>query len=125
MTRAGDGVGVRVSGVLALVGTRKGLFLLEGDADRRRWQAEGPLLDGWGVYHATAGRDGTIYSAANHYVHGPTVQRSTDGGRTWTRSRQVGLPEASGLTVNAAWHIETCRVGRRLPASGPHPAQGA
>ena len=108
--KAGDGVSVLVSGVLALVGTRKGLFLLEGDADRRGWQAEGPLLDGWGVYHATVdGRDGTIYAAANHYVYGPTVQRSTDGGRTWKRSRQIGLPEASGLTVNAAWHIESSR----------------
>ena len=35
-------------GVLALVGTRKGLFLLSGDDDRRGWQVDGPLLDGWG-----------------------------------------------------------------------------
>ena len=35
-------------GVLALVGTRKGLFLLRGDDDRRSWRLAGPLLDGWG-----------------------------------------------------------------------------
>jgi hypothetical protein len=52
--------------------------LLWGDDDRRRWRAEGPLLDGWGVYHAMAdSRDGTVYAAANHVIYGPTVQRST------------------------------------------------
>jgi photosystem II stability/assembly factor-like uncharacterized protein len=42
-------------------------------------------------------------------VYGPTVQRSTDRGRTWRRSKKVGLPEASGLTLNATWHIEPGR----------------
>jgi hypothetical protein len=36
-------------GVLALVGTSKGLFLLRGDDDRQRWLVDGPLLEGWGV----------------------------------------------------------------------------
>jgi hypothetical protein len=31
-------------GVLALVGTRKGLFLLRGDDNRRSWRMDGPLL---------------------------------------------------------------------------------
>jgi photosystem II stability/assembly factor-like uncharacterized protein len=93
-------------GVTALVGTRKGLFRLEGDDGRRQWEVEGPLLDGWGVYHAThdARRD-VIYAAANHFTYGPTVQRSVDGGTTWERSQQIGLPEQSGLIVNALWHI--------------------
>jgi photosystem II stability/assembly factor-like uncharacterized protein len=97
-------------GVLALVGTRKGLFMLRGDDDRRQWRIEGPLLDGWGVYHAIVDqRDGALYAAANHVVYGPTVRRSTDGGKTWKRSRKLGLPEDSGLTLNAAWHIEPGR----------------
>ena len=97
-------------GVLALVGTTKGLFLLRGDDDRRRWQTEGPLLDGWGVYHATLDRrDGTLFAATNHRVYGSTVQRSADTGRTWWRSKQIGLPEESGLTLDAAWHIEPGR----------------
>jgi hypothetical protein len=56
-------------------------------------------------------RDGTVYAAANHLVYGPTVQRSTDGGKTWRRSQQIGLPEQSGLTVNATWYIEPGRPG--------------
>jgi DNA-binding CsgD family transcriptional regulator/photosystem II stability/assembly factor-like uncharacterized protein len=81
-----------------------------GDDDRLKWQAEGPLLDGWGVYHATVDpRNGTLYAAANNYTYGPTVQRSTDGGKTWKRSKKISLPEGSELTVNAAWHIEPGR----------------
>ena len=95
---------------MALVGTTKGLFLLSGDDDRRRWRTDGPLLDGWGIYHAMIDpRDGTLYAATNHRVYGATVQRSTDHGRTWRRSRQIGLPEESGLTLGAVWHIEPGR----------------
>ena len=36
-------------GVLALVGTRKSLFLLSGHDHRRCWPLDGPLLDGWAV----------------------------------------------------------------------------
>ena len=84
--------------------------MLRGDDDRRRWRIEGPLLDGWGVYHAIVDpRDGALYAAANHVVYGPTVRRSTDGGKTWKRSDKLGLPEDSGLTLNATWHIEPGR----------------
>ena len=38
--------------VLALVGTRKGLFLLESDEERQDWSLEGPVLTGWSVFHA-------------------------------------------------------------------------
>jgi photosystem II stability/assembly factor-like uncharacterized protein len=95
---------------LALVGTTKGLFLLRGDDDRRRWQTDGPLLAGWGVYHAMLDpRDGTLLVATNHRVYGSTVQRSADVGRTWTRSKQIGVPEGSGVTLDAVWHIEPGR----------------
>ena len=80
-------------GVLALVGTRKGLFVLRGDDNRRCWRVAGPLLAGWSVYHATVdARDGMFY-AADHVVYGPTVQRSADNGKTWQRSKKIGLPE--------------------------------
>jgi len=56
-------------GVLALVGTRNGLFLLRAGDDRDSWDVEGPLLEGWGVFHAIVDeRDGTIFAAANHLV---------------------------------------------------------
>jgi photosystem II stability/assembly factor-like uncharacterized protein len=96
--------------VVAVVGTRKGLFLLRTSEERVNWTVEGPLLDGWGIFHAIRDeRDGTLYAAANHLVYGPTVQRSMDGGKTWRRSRQISLPAETGLTVEATWHIQPGR----------------
>jgi photosystem II stability/assembly factor-like uncharacterized protein len=97
--------------VRALVGTRKGLFVFHGDDARREWHlAGGPLLEGWGIYHATVdARNGTVYAAANHLVYGPTVQRSADGGETWQRSQQIRLPEGSDQLFTKAWHVEPGR----------------
>lgn len=93
-------------GVLVLVGTRKGLFLLRGDATRTSWELEGPQLTGWEVFHAIRDpRAGTLYAAANNWVYGATVLRSDDLGRSWERSEQIGLPEESGLKVEKAWHV--------------------
>ncbi len=75
-----------------LVGTRKGLFVVRDN------DVEGPLLPGWEIFHAIA-QNGTLYAAANNWVYGGTVQRSTDGGQTWERSEPV-----EGLAK--AWHVE-------------------
>jgi photosystem II stability/assembly factor-like uncharacterized protein len=94
----------------ALVGTRKGLFTLVGDGGRSRWQVEALLLDGWAIYHATVDpRDGTWYAAANHRVYGPTVQRSTDAGRTWNRTVLQPLPPEMTTGLNAVWRVEPGR----------------
>src|SRR2546428_10335843 len=77
------------------VGTKKGLFLF-----REGRHLEGPLLPGWEVYHAVVDpRDDTLYAAANNFVYGATVQRSTDMGQTWERSEPM-----EGLT--RSWHVE-------------------
>ena len=82
-----------------LIGTRKGLFALDD-----RGALQGPFLEGWGVYHAVS-QDGVVYAAANSPFFGASVQRTTDGGETWERAEELGLPEESGLTLNAAWHV--------------------
>ena len=46
-------------GVLLLIGTRKGLFLIRGDDERRSFEVEGPLLPGWSINHA-------VLEAARH-----------------------------------------------------------
>jgi tRNA-splicing ligase RtcB len=46
------------------------------------------------VYHALLdARTGVTYAAANHTTYGPTVQYSSDEGRTWKRSRPLILQE--------------------------------
>jgi photosystem II stability/assembly factor-like uncharacterized protein len=94
--------------VTVLVGTRKGCFLLESDADRRDWTTRGPFCDGWPVYHAIHdGSTGTLYAAAASEWHGAGVWRSGDAGETWELSSDglayegdaLKLSKVSGLTA--------------------------
>jgi photosystem II stability/assembly factor-like uncharacterized protein len=100
-------------GVKVLVGTRKGLFFLTSDDARHDWQVEGPALTGWEIMHAIADpRDGALYACSSNFVYSGTVHKSTDGGETWERSEQVGLPEESGLTLEKLWHIRPGHADR-------------
>jgi photosystem II stability/assembly factor-like uncharacterized protein len=92
---------------LVLVGTRKGLFLLESDDSRRDWRLEGPVLTGWSVFHAVLDpRDQSIHACTNNEIYGATTHRSHDRGRTWTRAEELGLPEDGDLKLERTWHIE-------------------
>jgi photosystem II stability/assembly factor-like uncharacterized protein len=93
---------------VVIVGTRKGLFLLESDEGRRDWQLRGPFCEGWPVFQAIHDRDsGTIYAAAASEWHGSSVWRSGDLGATWQQSSDglafddpaVKLTKISGLTA--------------------------
>jgi photosystem II stability/assembly factor-like uncharacterized protein len=74
---------------LLVIGTRKGCFLLESDADRRDWQLRGPYCEGWPVYHAIHDPgSGALYAAAASEWHGSAVWRSSDLGETWELSSE-------------------------------------
>jgi len=99
-----------MSQTVVLVGTRKGCFILESDADRRDWKLRGPYCEGWPVYHAVRDSDsGAIYAAAASEWHGAGVWRSSDLGETWELSSEglgyddgdggVKLSKVSGLTA--------------------------
>ena len=70
------------AGPALLVGTRKGGFALQADADRRGWEISGPIFLGHIVHHALIDpRDAhTLLVAARTGHLGPTVFRSTDLG---------------------------------------------
>jgi photosystem II stability/assembly factor-like uncharacterized protein len=98
-----------VSVTMVLVGTRKGCFVLESDAERRSWTTRGPYCEGWPVYHAVHDPDsGSIYAAAASEWHGAGVWRSADLGQTWELSSEglsygegseLRLSKVSGLTA--------------------------
>ena len=72
-----------MSKVVLLVGTRKGLFILESE-DRKSWSTRGPYCESWPVYHAIYDKDsGTIFAGAGSEWHGAAVWRSQDLGETW------------------------------------------
>lgn len=85
-----------------LVGTRKGCFVLESDADRRDWKLRGPYCDSWPVYHAIQDRaSGALYAAAASEWHGSAVWRSDDLGETWTMSSEgIGYDEGDPRKVS-------------------------
>ena len=75
-----------MAGVRVLVGTAKGAFVLTADGTRREWQVEGPHWGGWEVYHLQGSPvdPDRVYAAPSTGWHGQVIQRSDDGGRSWT-----------------------------------------
>lgn len=72
--------------VRVLVGTRKGAFVLRSDEGRRDWRIEGPHFAGWQVMHVAGSPADPDRIWASQWTdwHGQVVQRSDDGGRTWS-----------------------------------------
>jgi photosystem II stability/assembly factor-like uncharacterized protein len=71
--------------VLLMVGTRKGAWLVHGDASRKSWRIDGPHFLGHIFNHVVLDpRDRrTLLAAAKTGHLGPTIFRSTDRGKTW------------------------------------------
>jgi photosystem II stability/assembly factor-like uncharacterized protein len=74
-----------MSGVRVLVGTRKGAFILTSDGKRERWEVSGPHFGGWEIYHLKGSPvdPNRLYASQSSSWFGQTMQRSSDGGRTW------------------------------------------
>ncbi len=74
-----------MSRVRALVGTRKGAFVLTSDGTRRRWDVSGPHFGGWEIYHlkGSPADPDRLYASQSSSWFGQVIQRSRDGGRSW------------------------------------------
>ncbi len=75
-----------MSKVRILVGTRKGAFVLTSDEARKSWEIDGPHFAGWNVYHMKGSPvdPNRIYASQSEEWFGQIIQRSDDGGKTWT-----------------------------------------
>jgi hypothetical protein len=75
-----------MSGVRVLVGTRKGAFVLESDGARRDWKVGGPYFPGWEIYHVkgSPADPNRLFASQSSSWFGQLIQRSDDGGATWT-----------------------------------------
>lgn len=83
----------RSPALVLLVATRKGAWLLHGDAARDTWRVDGPHFLGHIVHHLVldprpTAATPTLLAAAKTGHLGPTVFRSTDLGRTWNEAAQ-------------------------------------
>ncbi len=75
-----------MSSVRLLVGTRKGAFILAADGKRENWTVDGPHFAGWEMYHLKGSplEPNRIYASQSSAWFGQIIQRSDDGGKTWT-----------------------------------------
>src|SRR5579862_5028885 len=90
-----------MSGVRLLVGTRKGAFVLTSDGKRQDWDISGPHFAGWELYHVKGSpvNPDRIYASQSSGWFGQIIQRSDDGGKTWTMpgSKPEELASESGF----------------------------
>jgi photosystem II stability/assembly factor-like uncharacterized protein len=87
-----------MSGVRVLVGTKKGAFILTSDGKRERWEVSGPHFAGWEIYHVKGSPvdPNRIYASQTSGWFGQIIQRSDDGGKTWS---QPGTPAGEPTTT--------------------------
>lgn len=97
-------------GPTLFIGTRKGLWTLTADPERRSWAVDGPTFLGHIAHHVMLDpRDQrTLLMAASTGHLGPTVFRSTDLGQTWAEA--VSPPafptgERLGRSVNKVFWL--------------------
>jgi photosystem II stability/assembly factor-like uncharacterized protein len=98
--------------VALLVGTRKGLFVLDGDAGRKDWTVRGPLCEGWPIHDAILDpASGAIMAAGGSNWYGPAVWRSNDLGETWTHSSEGLTYGDDAEKITTIWNLTTGRDG--------------
>ena len=108
-----------MSGQIAvLLGTTKGVFLLDGSPDRGDWAVRGPYCDGWPINHVLGDpTTGTIWAAGGGEWYGAGVWRSDDLGQSWAVSTE-GLPVGEG-GIKTLWSLGR---GRDRLYAGAKPA---
>ncbi len=86
-----------------LIGTRKGAWIYRSDRERRAWAVEGPMHLGQIVSHFVLDpRDGVTMLMAVKTGHlGPTILRSTDGGKSWAEAKRPPAFPKSGDPATA------------------------
>jgi len=87
-----------VTAIRVLVGTRKGAFILTSDGKRNKWSVDGPHFAGWEIYHVKGSPidPDRLFASQTSSWFGQIIQRSDDGGRTWSQ------PGSDGKTEEAA-----------------------
>jgi len=109
-----------MSKVRLLVGTRKGAFLLNSDAKRKKWKVDGPYFGGWEIYHlkGSPADPNRLYASQTSGWFGQVIQRSQDGGKSWEPADNQfaydGIPgthqwydgTAHPWEFKRVWHLE-------------------
>ena len=94
------------SRVALLIGTPKGAFIIDGDADRRAWSLRGPMCDAWPIHDISVdAATGVILAGGGSPWYGPAVWRSNDVGATWTHSSEGLTYGDEGPKLKTVWNV--------------------
>lgn len=93
--------------VLLLVGTQRGVFLLQSDSTRETWNLIRTTADpGWSYGHVSGDpQTGTLYAAGHSAWYGPAVWRSHDRGQTWSLSSEGLTYGDDGPSLQRIWYM--------------------
>jgi photosystem II stability/assembly factor-like uncharacterized protein len=95
-----------MTSVQVLLGTRKGVFILESDASRKDWEIRGPFCETWPMNHVVGDpASGRIYAGGGNEWFGPAVWQTDDSGRTWSHSSKGLAYEAGETPIRAVWSL--------------------
>ena len=102
-------VQVKKGDFLLLVGTTKGAFLVQSNAQRKRWKAGGPYFHGQAVYamaYDSRGGQHRIW-ASTQGIWGTQLRSSDDFGKSWTNPQEsvIRFPNDSGVSLKNIWQI--------------------
>jgi len=96
--------------LLLLVGTAKGLFILDHERGNGKWSIDGPHFAGRAVYSAfyddRKGRN-DIWAAATSWHFGAELLKSTDMGATWDEPERmrIKMPPNTKKSLENIWQI--------------------
>ncbi|HKD43381.1 MAG TPA: hypothetical protein VKB87_24080 [Myxococcaceae bacterium] len=115
------------SGVVLMVGTTKGAYLLTSDFSRSKWQTSSPQLRGHSVYAmAYDGRNGRqrIWAAAQSFHFGAALRFTDDFGKTWSApdTASIKFPSDAGVSLNQIWQIAIPKERPEMMYCGVEPA---
>ena len=97
--------------VLLLVGTTKGAFLLNSNAERKDWTVGGPYFPGRAIYalvHDQRNGRNRLWAAVNSSFWGSYLSTSDNLGRDWSEpeSYNIKFPEGSDTALKQIWQLE-------------------
>src|SRR5688572_19358259 len=94
---------------VVMVGTRKGLFVLEGAASSKKLELRGPFFPGMPINAALIDRRGKapkLVAAPSSPWFGTTIQTSKDRGKKWKATKSAPAYAADdGRTLKNIWSL--------------------
>jgi photosystem II stability/assembly factor-like uncharacterized protein len=101
-----------------LVGTKKGLFVLDG-AHESGFDVTARAFAGEPVEYAMRDeRTGRLFAAVNSPIYGPKIWYSDDPGGEWTQASGVALPEGQDAALVRIWVVVAGEEDGLLYAGG-------